>query len=526
MPGEQKENLGLRLLKKSHKGILRLIFSRTAIITLLLLFNFTILFLFLFRFSTLWPEYYGLNALFILVMALYLFNSGLDPSAKLTWLALIMLLPVFGAVLYLYSIMDVGHNAMAKRCRQISVETRNSISQSEHLMDKVRREAPELAALHSYLSRVDCFPVYDRTDVQYFPSGEAKFAALLQELEKAEKFIFLEYFILDEGIMWGNVLDILARKVKEGVEVRLLYDGNCEFTTLPRSYPKMLAGLGIQCRVFSPVSPFVSTHYNYRDHRKILVIDGHTAFTGGVNLADEYINRVERFGHWKDTAIMLKGEAVKSFTLMFLQMWCMGDKTTELGDYLSAPTYPPENAGGFVLPYGDSPLDTERVGHQVYLDIINRSERYVHIMTPYLILDAEMENAIKYAAKRGVEVSLILPGIPDKRMPYALAKTHYKALISAGVRIYEYSPGFVHAKVFVSDDIKAVVGTINLDYRSLSHHFECAAYMQGTACIADIEKDFEETRALCRRASMETVKKEKLHVKLTGYLLKVVAPLL
>lgn len=526
MSGDKQDKLGMRLLKKGHKGILRLVFSRTAVITLLFLTNFTLLFLFLFRFSTLWPEYYGFNALFTVIMALYLFNSHLDPSAKLTWLVLITTMPIFGTLFYLFTLVDLGHNAMGKRCRQINIETGDSLVQDDAVMRKLKSVSPETLALSNYLNRSGCFPIYGNTDVEYFPSGEAKFEALLRELEKAEHFIFLEYFIIDEGIMWGNVLDILARKVKEGVEVRLLYDGNCEFSTLPRRYPQMLKNLGIDCRVFSPVTPFVSTHYNYRDHRKIVVIDGHTAFTGGINLADEYINRIERFGHWKDTAIMLKGEAVKSFTLMFLQMWCIPDKTLELRDYLSYPTYPPEKSSGFVLPYGDSPLDDERVGHQVYLDILNRAERYVHIMTPYLILDAEMENALNYAAKRGVEVSLILPAIPDKKIPYALAKSHYKSLLSAGVKIYEYSPGFIHAKTFVSDDIRAVVGTINLDYRSFSHHFECAAYMHATDCIADIERDFDETLSLCRRVSMETVKKEKLRTKLVGYLMKVVSPLL
>ncbi len=525
MPSD-KEKLGLRLLKKGRGGILRLVFSRTAIITLMLLFNFTLLMLLFFRFSAFLPQYLGLSIVFTLAISSYLFNSRLDPSAKLTWLAIFSLLPIFGAMLYLYSLTDFGHAAMQKRWRAGMIETQTELEQNAAVMQNLRHDAPELAALHNYVNQTGCYPVYQNTALRYFPSGEEKFKAMLQELEKARHFIFLEYFIIDEGIMWGNVLDILARKVKEGVEVRLLYDGNCEFTTLPRSYPRMLKELGIDCRVFSPVTPFISTHYNYRDHRKILVIDGHTAFTGGVNLADEYINRRSRFGHWKDTAIMLQGEAVKSFTLMFLQMWCMTERSTRLGDYLSYPTCPPEKSLGYVLPYGDSPMDTERVGHQVYLDMLNRSERYIHIMTPYLILDAEMENALKFAARRGVDVSLILPGIPDKKMPNALAKNHYKALLEAGVKIYEYTPGFVHAKVFVSDDIKAVVGSINLDYRSLSHHFECAAYIHGAECIADIEDDFQATLQNCRRVSMETVKKEKLSIRLTGYLLKVIAPLL
>ena len=278
--------------------------------------------------------------------------------------------------------------------------------------------------------------------------------------------------------------------------------------------------------MFAPLSPFVSTYYNYRDHRKILVIDGHTAFNGGVNLADEYINQKEKFGHWKDTAVMLKGEAVKSFTLMFLQMWGSGGKKEEMEQFLSYPSGQAEGAKGYVIPYGDCPLDGEKVGERVYMDILYRARRYVHIMTPYLILDGETETALKYAAERGVEVALVLPGIPDKRIPYALAKTHYTSLLESGVQIYEYTPGFVHAKVFVSDDREAVVGTINLDYRSLYHHFECATYMYGTGCIPRIEEDFQATVEKCRRITSETVKAEKLTVKLTGILMKVAAPLL
>lgn len=525
MPSE-KENPGIRLLKKGRRGLLRLVFSRTAFVSLLLLLNIALVLLVIFRFSSWWSGAYGLMAILSVAMVLYLFSSQLDPSAKLTWLVLISLLPVFGTLFYLFTLTDFGHRAMVKHWKASCIDTKSALLPSPALEQKLRRDAPELAALSNYVNQTGCYPVFSDTAVRYFPIGEKKFEAMLEELEKARKFIFLEYFIVEEGLMWGRILDILARKAKEGVEVRLMYDGSCEFSTLPRSYPAMLKELGIACRVFAPVSPFVSTHYNYRDHRKILVIDGHTAFCGGVNLADEYINRVERFGHWKDTAIMLRGEAAKSFTLMFLQMWCMADRSIELADYLSAPACPQENARGFVMPYGDCPLDSERVGHQVYLDILNRAERYVHIMTPYLILDAEMENALKYAARRGVEVALILPGIPDKKIPYALAKSHYKALLAAGVKLYEYTPGFVHAKVFVSDDIKAVVGTINLDYRSLSHHFECAAYIHGCDCIEDIEDDFQRTLNACRRVSMETVKKEKLSIKLIGLVMKIVAPLL
>ena len=349
---------------------------------------------------------------------------------------------------------------------------------------------------------------------------------MLKQLESAQHFIFMEYFIIDEGLMWGRILEILAKKASQGVDVRIMYDGACEFALLPHDYPKRLKALGIKCKMFAPVSPFVSTHYNYRDHRKILVIDGHTAFNGGINLADEYINEKKKFGHWKDTAIMLKGDAVRSFTLMFLQMWGIDERKDETAQFLSYPSFPADHAGGYVIPYGDCPLDNDKVGERVYMDILNRSLEYVHIMSPYLILDGETETALKFAAERGVEVVLILPGIPDKSIPYALAKTHYASLLESGVRIFEYTPGFVHAKVFVSDSREAIVGTINLDYRSLYHHFECATYLYGVDCVTQIEAVFQATLAKCRQVSMETVRKEKWHVKLTGYFMKAVAPLM
>ncbi len=326
--------------------------------------------------------------------------------------------------------------------------------------------------------------------------------------------------------MWGRILEILAKKAAQGVDVRVMYDGTCEFSLLPHDYPKRLKALGIRCKVFAPVTPFASTHYNYRDHRKILVIDGHTAFNGGVNLADEYINQKERFGHWKDTAVMLKGEAVRSFTLMFLQMWGIDEKEDETERFLSYPSRPAVQAEGYVIPYGDCPLDDDKLGERVYMDILNRSLVYVHIMSPYLILDGELETALRFAAERGVEVILLLPGVPDKKIPYALAKTHYAPLLKSGVKIYEYTPGFVHAKVFVSDSREAVVGTINLDYRSLYHHFECATYLYGTDHISDIEDDIQAALAKSRRVTMETVRNEDLGVKLLGYLMKVVAPLM
>lgn len=524
--GYVQENTGLNLLKKGRKGLARMIFSRVGLIILLLVLQVALVMLVQVYFKDYIPHYYIFMALFCTGMVIYLLNSSHDPSAKLTWLVVIMLMPAFGALLLLYTSSDIGHRVLRDRFAFLTDATRDMLTQNEETLKNFRASAPEAAGLARYLSRCGCHPVYDKTKTVYFPLGEDMFKELLVQLEKAEKYIFLEFFIVDEGLMWGKILEILARKVQEGVDVRMMYDGTCEFSLLPHNYPKRLGELGIKCKMFAPISPFVSTHYNYRDHRKILVIDGHTAFTGGVNLADEYINRIERFGHWKDTGLMLQGDAARSFALMFLQMWNVSEKEHSFGEYLETPAPAQEAAQGYVIPYGDCPLDDERVGEWVYMDILNRAQSYVYIMTPYLILDGEMETAIKFAAERGVDVRLILPGIPDKTLPYALARTHYASLLHSGVKIYEYSPGFVHAKVFAADGREAVVGTINLDYRSLYHHFECAAYMNGVECIADIERDFLETQEKCLQAGLDTVKKQKWTMKLAGLIMKAIAPLM
>lgn len=521
------ESKGLSLLKKGLKGIVHMVFSRLGLIVLLLAVQVLLLFSVFQWFEDFLPHILGGTALFTAVMVLYLLNSRrLDPTSKITWLIVIMLLPVFGSLLFWYTQSDIGHRAVKTRLSQLTEQTKEIIPQSEQTADCLAQENPGAAALARYIRRSGCYPVFERTAVTYFPIGEEKWHEMLRQLEQAKHFIFLEYFIVDEGLMWGKVLEILARKAAEGVDVRVMYDGTCEFSTLPHDYPKRLKALGIKCKMFAPVAPFVSTHYNYRDHRKILVIDGHTAFNGGVNLADEYINYIEKYGHWKDTAIMLKGDAVRSFTLMFLQMWGIDEKEQEFGRFLSFPSMPPENCSGYVLPYGDCPLDNDRVGERVYMDILNRAQRYVHIMSPYLILDGEMETALKFAAERGVDVTLILPGIPDKSAPYSLAKTHYSSLLESGVKIYEYTSGFVHAKVFVCDDHEAVVGTINLDYRSLYHHFECATYLYNTDCIPKIEKDFQNTLEKCRKVTSETIREESWTLRVMGFVLKTIAPLM
>ncbi len=517
---------GLRLLKKGQQGLVHAVFSRFGLIILLFALQILFMLAMFLRFQSFISEFFLGGIMLSLCVTFYILNTEIDPSAKLTWVVLVMALPVFGTLLFLYTEFEIGHRAFASKVRTLIEETEDIIPQEEKALFDFAKKDPGAASIAHYLRRTGCFPVFDCTETQYFPVGEDMFKSLTEELRKAEKFIFLEYFIIQEGNMWGEILEILAEKVKDGVEVRVMYDGTNEFSTLSRDYPKRLEKLGIRTKVFAPLTPFISTHYNYRDHRKIMVIDGRVAFTGGINFADRYINEEVVYGHWKDTAVKISGKAVKGFTLMFLQMWNISVKNPEFEKYLADPEVLPENSNGFVIPYGDCPLDKDKVGEMVYMDILNRSKRYVHIMSPYLILDGEMETAIKFAAERGVEVSLILPGVPDKRAPYALAKSHYAALLGSGVNIYEYEPGFVHAKSFVADDTEAVVGTINLDYRSLYHHFECAAYCYETACISDIEKDFEETLKKCRRVTIDNIWGKYKYLKPVAFLIKIIAPLL
>ena len=513
------------LVQKSKYGLRRALFSRTGLVLLLFLIQAGLLVSVMLWLQEWQAHVFGGSAVLTVIAVLVVLNADLDPSAKLTWMVVMVMAPVFGAIFYWYTRRDVGHRMLKTVVTERQMQSRNQIDQDPAVLGRLQDQEPGAAGMARYVRRSGCFPVYDGTDTVYFPSGEAMFEEILRRLEAAEKFIFLEYFILDEGYMWDSILDVLKRKAASGVDVRLMYDGTCEFALLPRDYPKQMEKFGIKCQVFAPLEPFVSTHYNYRDHRKILVIDGCVGFTGGVNLADEYINRYEKYGHWKDTGLMLVGPAVASFTVMFLQLWSADLRCPEYHKFLNQ-NVPKTDAAGFVMPYSDSPLDRDLMGEQVYIDLLNRARRYVHIMTPYLILDQQMESALCYAARRGVDVRIILPGIPDKKIAYYLAKTHFATLYQAGVKLYTYTPGFVHAKSFVVDDTEAVIGTINLDYRSLYHHFECAVYLHGADAIADMESDFLQTQRSCRRVTRESIRDEKWTVKLAGFVLKTIAPLL
>ena len=513
------------LLERGKRGLFQIVFGRTTFIIILLILQAGLLFG-VYRYLNYRAVTFGSTVGLSLVLALVIVNRRENPTIKISWLVLILVFPVFGGLLYVFVGTQLIHRLMARRYRDIVKSTAPLLRREEAAADWLRENAPEELPLARYMAGRGQAPAYTGCDVTYFPLGEDKFEALLAQLEQAKDFIFMEYFIVEEGYMWGRILDVLERKVQEGVEVRVLYDGTCAVLLLPYQYPKKLERIGIQCRMFNPLRVALSTCYNNRDHRKIVVIDGQTAFTGGVNLADEYINRKVVHGHWKDTAVMIQGPAVRSFTMMFLQMWGMGSRKAEdYARYLDVPV-PASETPGLVIPYGDSPLDRENVGELVYMDILNTAQRYVHIMTPYLILDNEMITALTFAAKRGVDVTILMPHIPDKKTVFALGRKYYPELLRSGVKIYEYTPGFVHAKVFVSDDRKAVVGSINLDYRSLYLHFECAAYLCEHPVIPAVEADFQATLARSQEMTLEDCRRQPLRQRLLGSVLQVFAPLL
>lgn len=468
--------------------------------------------------------------LFSVLVVLWIVNRNINPSYKLAWTMLILTIPVFGLALYVLfgssRIAAAMQNAFTRRLE----ECRQYLKDNEETVRRLKETDLAAAKQSGYISRNSGYPVHENTTAEYFQVGDDMFPVLVKELEEAKHYIFIEYFIINDGVMWKTILDILERKASQGVDVRLIYDGFGCLTTLPHKYYETIRKKGIKCQVFNPFRPLLNIIQNNRDHRKLCIIDGWVGFTGGVNLADEYINQKERFGHWKDTAVMLKGDAVWNMTAMFLHMWAVITRSAETIDYQKyfPHTYHPEvfEGDGFVQPFCDTPLDEEIVGENVYMNIINQAKQYVYICTPYLIIDNEMMTALCLAAKSGVDVRIMTPGIPDKKMVFLLTQSYYSQLMEAGVKIYEYQPGFLHAKSFVCDDEVGVVGTINLDYRSLYLHFEDGVWMYRNDVIYDIKADFEETLPYCRPVDLEFCKKRNITVRAMQNILRLLAPML
>ena len=466
------------------------------------------------------------------VVVLFIINTDRNPAYKLLWSITILTFPIFGGTMYLTAKLQSSTYLFKKRADAAERIIRPHMRQDPAITAAMRAESRTKANHASYLAEKAHFPVHRNTEVVYFPSGEAKFERLRAELSAAKKFIFLEYFIIQEGFMWDSILKILIAKVREGVEVRLIWDGMGSYSTLPKHYDKTLESLGIHTLIFNPFVPVATVTQNNRDHRKIVVIDGHTAFTGGVNLADEYINVIERYGHWKDAAVMLRGDAARSFTLMFLSHWYMGKPAdADITAFFHKPS-PGEflisdaRTSGYVQPYADTPLDGECVGELVYFNLINKAKDYIYIMTPYLIPDNELVTALCFAAKSGIDVRIITPHIPDKKSVFQVTRSFYGVLLASGVKIYEYTPGFIHSKMVVADDAIGVCGSVNFDYRSLYLHFECAALIYDNPAVLDMKRDFMETLAVSEEITPARWKEIKGRHGLVMSLLRLFAPLL
>lgn len=472
-------------------NILKLIFSRIGIIAICIVVQIVWLLLIVANFRGYIPLNVILTILSILI-ALTIIKNERHLDNKLPWIILIILVPFFGGLLYVFVGANLYSTPMLKKINGNREKAKKYLVQDSKIMENISNKDLGIYGQVQYISNYVGYPIYDNNEIKYFPLGEDVYPVMIEELKKAKKFIFLEYFIIGKGKMWQGILDILEQKVKEGVDVRVIYDDVGSISSLPNKYDRFLESKGIKCVVFNKLKPIIAVIMNNRDHRKIMVIDGNVSFSGGINIADEYINKKEKYGHWKDNGIMIKGEATWNFTVMFLKIWNAYREDDDTFEKFR-PTIKDVKADGYILPYGENPLDDEIVGENVYLNIINQAKKYVYIFTPYLIIDSEMLSAITLASKRGVDVRIVTPGIPDKKIVFTLTRSYYKMLKKDGVKIYEYTPGFLHSKVFVCDDNIATVGTLNLDYRSLYLHFECGIYIYESKVIEEIKRDALDT---------------------------------
>ncbi len=499
--------------------------QRISIIVMLLL-QFALFGVLLFS-SSLASDYisFALQAISIIV-SIVIIASETKTAYKIVWVFTILVFPVFGGLFYLLFKWQTSERRVSKHFEKFR-DSATPLFKTDDKLPLIAQQAPSQLPAINYLQNSEGFPVYTNTKTTYFSLGEFWYRDMLAELERAEKYIFLEYFIIEEGVFWDSVLEILTKKAAQGVDVRIIYDDIGCFLTLPKKYNKQLEASGIKCCVFNKFKPIVSGLQNNRDHRKITSIDGKVTYTGGCNIADEYINQKQKHGHWKDCSIKLEGEASWSLTLIFLQMWGVCTNTQE--DYSKLYPYTDQKcdieSDGFIQPYAASPLDKNNIGGNVYLGIIQNAKNYLYINTPYLIPDDNILSALLLCAKSGVDVKIITPEVWDKRFVHLTTRSYYRELIDAGVEIYEYSGGFNHSKTFLSDDCVATVGTTNLDYRSLYLHFECGVRLTNTASIKNIKNDFLETLEKCKRISPEDCK-TKLPVRIIQDVLRIFAPLM
>lgn len=477
----------------------------------------------IFRYNT---ALYILSLLLGWIVALRIYGMHMNAAYKFSWMILILAFPILGLSLYLFFGSQLSNAIMRRKFQEVNMDLDPHLKQNLSIVEELQQRDRAIANQAYYIQHSGGYPVYTNTDVKFYGDTVDALNDLKLELRKAEKFIFMEYHAIEDSVAWAGIEQILAEKAAAGVDVRVFYDDMGSIGFLSKPFTKRLQSKGIQCRVFNPVRPIVNVFMNNRDHRKITVIDGKVGFTGGYNLADEYFNYTHPYGQWKDTGIKLTGDAVRSLTLIFFEMWNVTQKVPDD----PAPFLPPIQYQAqehcFVQPYADSPLRKESVGENVYQNIIKNAKRYVYITTPYLIIDDEMERELTLAARRGVDVRIITPGIPDKKLVFKVTRSYYARLAAYGVRIFEYTPGFMHAKQFVCDDEVAAVGTINLDFRSLYLHFENGCWLYGCQAVQDVKADFDSTFPICTEVTEKYSVKRNLALRGWQLLLRLFSPLM
>lgn len=448
-----------------------------------------------------------------------------NPDYKVPWLLFVLIIPVAGFMLYFMFYSRKLQRRFVKRLNDLKKQ--NYIRNDTELFDKLNHANATVASQAKMLTNIAEAHLFTNTKQEYFSLGEEMHAAMLKDLEKAEKFIYMEYFIIEEGKFWNSILDILKRKAAEGVEVKVLYDDIGCMATLPGNYHKMLAEFNIEATPFSRLKGNADSEFNNRSHRKITVIDGKIGYTGGVNIADEYINEVEKFGQWKDTAIRLEGEAVWELTKLFLEDFGINVRKIPPKREDWYPTQSHIQEEGYLIPFGDGPhpIYERRVGKSVIQNMLSAATRYAYMTSPYLIIDNDLCTDLENAALRGVDVRIIVPHIPDKKIIFSMTQSFYPRLMSAGVKIYEYEPGFIHAKSYLVDDEYAMIGTINLDYRSLVHHFENGVWMYKCNAIKDLKTDIEDTLAKCIKVTPNMLKTNLLQ-RFIRAVVRIFAPML
>lgn len=510
------------------KKLINLVTSRLFWMCLAFLVQFAVIFFSLYYFENLQDLPVAFRIIGFIV-AVAVFSRNDSPEYKLSWIMFIMLVPVFGCAMYLLFGNKKSSRKEARRMKAYSEKmAEHSIdSYPECVRDLSGVLSPEDARLSSYVSGLSESRVFGKTSCRYFSLGEKCFPAMVEELEKAQSFIFMEYFIYEKGVFWDTILEILRRKASEGVDVRVMYDDMGSINTLPIGYYRELRSYGIKCIAFNPIHFSLNHKLNYRDHRKVTIIDGNVAVSGGINIADEYINNRIKFGQWKDNGFILKGEGVWDYTYMFLQLWQFaGPREYQDSDFSRFMPTRSAMDDGFVQSFGDSPLDYHNVAENAYMQVINSANDYVWIATPYLLLDNAMINALTMAARSGVDVRIVTPAVPDKKLVYALTKANYGNLLNNGVRVFEYVPGFIHSKMFVSDDKRSIVGTTNMDFRSFYLHFESGTIFYGGTVVKSVREDFEDIFDLSREVQLKDFQSRSWFMKLSALLTRIIAPLL